>query len=153
VSRAIASDLKTRGSTPNKSKLPHLSEELKNRKRSCSNKETYRCREEDQLIERTARPCQPALKGVTRRGLLIVLGVVASLEGGFPRGTGKLKDLGFVASSTLRQGRIGVVLGLLDLRGRGPCRALGGVTLLRGRSGLARHEDILCDDDNWSGRR
>jgi hypothetical protein len=47
----------------------------------------------------------PVLKGVARCGLLVILAVVADLEGGRPRDTGKLEGLGLTASDALRQGR------------------------------------------------
>jgi hypothetical protein len=49
-----------------------------------------------------ACPRQPALEGVAHRSLLVVLGIVADLEGGRPRGVGKLEDLGVTASDALR---------------------------------------------------
>jgi hypothetical protein len=53
-------------------------------------RKTHRHRGKDQFDERAARPRQPALEGVARLGLLVILGVVAILEGGRPRDTGKL---------------------------------------------------------------
>jgi hypothetical protein len=61
-------------------------------------RKTHRRRGKDQLVERAARPRQPALEGVARLSLLVILGVVANLEGGRPRDTGKLKGLGLTAS-------------------------------------------------------
>jgi hypothetical protein len=45
------------------------------------------------------------LESVVRRGLLIVLDIVADLEGSCPRGTGELEGLGLIASNASRQGR------------------------------------------------
>jgi hypothetical protein len=45
------------------------------------------------------------LKGVASHGLLIILGVITSLEGRHPWGTGELEDLVLAARSALRQGR------------------------------------------------
>jgi hypothetical protein len=152
--RALASDQTPRGSAPNKSKVSYSSR--KNReigKTSYPSKETYRCRREDQFAECATRPRQPALKGVARRSLLVVLGVVAGLEGGRPRGGGKLEDLGLAASSALQQSRARIHLGLLDLWGGSPCHTLEGVALPRGHRGLAWYEDLLYDSGNWSGRR
>jgi hypothetical protein len=78
------------------------------------------------------RQHQLALESVARRGLLVVLGVVADLEGGCPRGTGKLEDLGLITSNASRQGRARVLPSLLDIRGGGSCRSLRGVVLLGG---------------------
>jgi hypothetical protein len=53
----------------------------------------------------------------------------------------------------LQQGCARALLGLLDLRGGSPCRALRGITLMRDRGGLARHEDLLRESSNRSGQR
>jgi hypothetical protein len=58
---------------------------------------------EDQLVERAARPSYPALKGVACRGLLIILDVVANLEGSRPWGAGELEGLGLTARGALQQ--------------------------------------------------
>jgi hypothetical protein len=55
VSRALAFGLTLRGSAPNQAKMSHTSRKnWEDGKTSRSNKETYRCRGEDQLIERVA---------------------------------------------------------------------------------------------------
>jgi hypothetical protein len=77
-------------------------------------------------------PRQPALESVTRRSLLVVLGVVADLEGGCPRDTGKLENPSVTASDISQQCRARVFPGLLDLRGGSSSRALRGVALLVG---------------------
>jgi hypothetical protein len=76
-----------------------------------------------------ANPCSRVLHA---RSLLVILGVVADLEGGCPWGTGKLEDLDLTASDALRQGYARVPPGLLDLWGGDSCRALRGVALLGG---------------------
>jgi hypothetical protein len=67
-------------------------------------KETYRGRGEDQLFKRTAHPLQPALKGVACHHLLVILGVVAGLEGGRPRNVGEFEGPGVPACGALQQG-------------------------------------------------
>jgi hypothetical protein len=95
-------------------------------KTSYPSDKTYRCRGEDQLVERTARPSYPALKGVARRGLLVILDVVTNLEGSRPWGAGELEGLGLTARGALRQSCARALLRLLDLRGGDPCQAVGG---------------------------
>jgi hypothetical protein len=120
-------------------------------KTSYPSEKTYRCHEEDQIIERAACPRQPTLKGVAHLGLLVVLSVVTDLEGSHPRGAGELEGLGLTTRGALRQGYAQSLLDLLDLRGGGPCRALGGVTLLRGCGGLAQHKDLVRGNNDRSG--
>jgi hypothetical protein len=43
-------------------------------------------------------PRQSALEGVARCRLLVVLGIVADLEGGHPRDVGEIKDMGIITS-------------------------------------------------------
>jgi hypothetical protein len=83
---------------------PHFTEESANWKTSYSNKETYRCRGKDQLIKHATRPRQPALRGVARHGLLVILSVIANREGSRPRGVGELEGLGLTARGGLQQG-------------------------------------------------
>jgi hypothetical protein len=78
-----------------------------------SSEKTYRCRGEDQLVERAVRSHQPALKGVAHHGLLVVLDVTATLKGSRPWGAGKLEGLGLTARGALRQSCTHAFLGLL----------------------------------------
>jgi hypothetical protein len=89
------------------------------------------------------RPVQSALQGVAHRDLLVILGVIAGLGSGRPRGAGKLVGLGFTARLALQQGRARVLLGLLDLQGGDSCCALGGNALSRGRGGLAWRGNLI----------
>jgi hypothetical protein len=59
-------------------------------KASYPTEKTYRRCGEDQLIERAVRSRQPVLKGVAHRSLIVILGVVAGLEGSRPRGASPL---------------------------------------------------------------
>jgi hypothetical protein len=97
------------------------------------------------------RPLQPALQGAACNDLLVVLSVVAGLEGGRPWGVGKLEGLGFTTPGALQEACARVPLSLLDLRGGGPCRALGGNVLLKGRSGLTRHGNLFRHGSDRTG--
>jgi hypothetical protein len=68
-------------------------------KASYPSNKTYRRCGEDQFVERVVCPRQPVLKGVACRGLLVVLGVIADLEGSRPWGTGELEDMGLTVSN------------------------------------------------------
>jgi hypothetical protein len=107
------------------------------------NKKTYQGRGEDQLIEGTTRPIQPALQGVACRNLLVILGVFARPESGRPRDASELEGLCFTASRTPQQSRVCTLLGLLDLWGGSPCCVLGSDSLLKGSGGLIRHANLV----------
>jgi hypothetical protein len=68
-----------------------------------------------------------------------------------PTGCGRARGLDLTARGALRQGYAQALLGLLDLRGGGPCRAVGGVMLLRGCGGLAQHKDLVRGNNDRSG--
>jgi hypothetical protein len=103
VSRGLASDLMTQGSAPSETRIIHTSRKNQGiEETSYLSKKTYRSHGEDQLVERAAHPRQPTLKGVAHRDLLIILGVVAGLEGGRPRGAGEFKGLELTARGALR---------------------------------------------------
>jgi hypothetical protein len=110
--------------------------------------ENYRHCGKDKLVEHTMRPCQPTLEGVASRGLLILLDVVARLNGSCPGGAGKVDDLGIAILGILRQGRARALPSLLYLRGGGPRCALGSITLLRRCRGMACRRCHLADRDN-----
>jgi hypothetical protein len=63
------------------------------------------------------RPCQSALDGVARHGLLVILDVVANLKGCRPRNANEIEDPGATTSDISWQGRARTLLDLLYLRG------------------------------------
>jgi hypothetical protein len=87
------------------------------------------------------------LEGIARRGLLIILDVVADLKGRRPRTAGEIEDPGIITSDISRQGRARTLPSLLYLRGGGSCHALEGVALLRGHCGLTHRRSLLLGND------
>jgi hypothetical protein len=129
-----------------------FSKEPREPKKQVSSKKTYRCRGEDQLIERDAptparatgccvpRPCShPRCRCRTRRRP--------------PTGCRQARGSGRHALCTLQQGHARVLLGLLDLWGGSPCRAIRGNVLLKGRGGLARRRNLFRSSSDRTGRR
>jgi hypothetical protein len=107
------------------------------------------------------------LESVARRGLLVVLNVVADLEGG-ARGTQTSSRTWVSLPSTScsraalsvpqSPGSLGRQLfscpqGRHVLGGGGPCCTLRGAVFLRGCDGLVRHRNLLCSGNSGLGRR
>jgi hypothetical protein len=81
----------------------------------------------------------------------IILGVVAGLGSGRPRGAGQLEDLGFTAHRALQQSCTHVLLSLLNLRGGGSYRVLGSNALLKVRGELTRHGNLISASSDRTG--
>jgi hypothetical protein len=93
------------------------------------------------------------LEGVACCGLLVVLSIIADLEGGRPRDTGEFEDPGVTTSDISRQGCAQTLHGLLYLQGGGSCHALRGIVLLRDHGGMAPRRSLLLGGDDGLGGR